>query len=307
MSKVIVLGSINMDIVANTARHPSPGETVPGKSLKYFPGGKGANQAVAAAQAGAQTLMCGALGDDFFTDRLKTFLNDSSVDTTYVVEKGSETGTALITVAADGENTIVVVPGANGLLSEEDTRKLPVNGGDVLVAQYEVPIETTQALFKSEKSRERELTRILNPAPAKETPTELLQNVDILVVNETELAQLSGTSVNSESSDNDLLKAMSVISDKGLNGAIVTTLGVRGLIASNNGKTIRLPGYKVGVVDTTGAGDCFVGCLAAELASGKAFEEALKFANAAAALSVQSVGAGPSMPARAAIEQLLSS
>jgi ribokinase len=304
MPDVVVAGSINMDVVASAPRHPQPGETITGTALGHFPGGKGANQAVAAARAGATSRMVGAVGDDAAGGDMLRFLDEAGVDTGAVQRRaGTSTGTALIVVDARGENTIVVVPGANGTLDEETVLAAGIQAGDVLVAQYETPQATTAALFRH--GRDIGSTCLLNPAPAAPTPPQLLELVDILVLNETELALLSASHIGADTSDDEIADAVGTLFGIGLPGIAVVTLGPRGALVIDGAGVLRVESHDVDVVDTTGAGDCFVGSLAAEIAGGSSMQPALRFASAAAALCVTRPGAGPSMPTRTEVEGFL--
>ena len=188
MGRVFVAGSVNMDVVATADRHPRVGETVAGKAVLYFPGGKGANQAVAAAKLGAPTTLIGRLGADAFGQELRTFLAAQDVDLGFVKTTAeAHTGTAIITVA-NADNTIVVVPGANALVSAEDVAAPVLANGDVAVSQFEIPLPAIIAFFK--RARTAGATTILNPAPAMQFDTELLDLVDVLILNETELGFL---------------------------------------------------------------------------------------------------------------------
>ena len=302
MGRVFVAGSINMDVVATADRHPKVGETVAGRQVLYFPGGKGANQAVAASRLGARTTLIGRLGKDSFGAELKAFLCDQGIDLGYVVEAAdAHTGTAIITVA-QADNTIVVVPGANGLVGADDVEVVPLLGGDVAVSQFEIPLPAIAAFFR--RARAAVATTLLNPAPAQAMPPELLALVDILVLNETELGFLAG----SELSENDeaariieVARRLQAREDQ----TICVTLGKRGVLALAGREEIAVPGRLVKAVDTTGAGDCFVGALAAQLADDAPLRTALAFANAAASISVQRMGAGPSMPTAAEVKAAL--
>src|SRR5258707_2381809 len=191
MGRVFVAGSINMDVVATAERHPRIGETVTGDAVLYFPGGKGANQAVASAKLGAPTALIGRLGKDAFGDELKAFLAAQEVDLSFVRQTSeARTGTALITIA-NADNTIVVVPGANALLSAADVAAPVLTRGDIAVSQFEIPLHTVSAFF--ERARAAGPTTILNPAPAIEAERELLDLADILILNETELGLLATT------------------------------------------------------------------------------------------------------------------
>jgi ribokinase len=293
--RVLVAGSINMDIVATVDRHPVPGETLPGLSLSYFPGGKGANQAVAAARANGTVSMIGGLGEDGFADELLSFLKSNDIDTQYVSRKdAAPTGTALIIVDSSGENSIVVVPGANGELTSNDVKRVDIAKGDVLVAQFETPPETTTSFFRS--GRQAGATCILNPAPAGPISEELLKTADVLVVNEIELASVTDLALSESPTEAEIAEGQHVLRDRGFDGILVVTLGERGAIAMIGSRSVLIDGREVSVVDTTGAGDCFVGYLASGLASGHDIDMALNRANVAASLCVQRAGAGPSMP-----------
>jgi ribokinase len=293
MGRVVVAGSINMDVVATAERHPAVGETVAGKEVLYFPGGKGANQAVAAAKLGAATTLIGRLGADAFGAELRAFLIGQHVDLSLVRESAeAHTGTAVITIA-NADNTIVVIPGANGLVSADDVATATLAKGDVAVSQFEIPLPAIAAFF--ERARTAGATTILNPAPARQVSRELLGLVDILVLNETELGLLAGKTL----SDGDKIEcfvdaatSLRVNDDQ----TICVTLGKRGVVAVAGGEALVVRGRAVTAVDTTGAGDCFVGALAAQLAQGAPLRDALRYANVAASISVQRMGAGSSMP-----------
>lgn len=290
---VWVVGSINMDVVVSAPRHPRIGETVQGDALGRHPGGKGANQAVAAARLGAAVSLVGALGADPFGDDLAAFLAAQGIDTGGVRRlDGVPTGVALIVVAG-GENTIVVVPGANAALGPEDTRMLRPAPGDVVLAQLEIPPETAAAALR--RARGAGASTILNAAPVRPHPPGLLGLADVVVVNETELAALAGRPLAPAASMAEIATAARAVRARS-GGTVVATLGARGALALIGDRTQALEGRPVRVVDTTGAGDCFVGALAARLAAGDALESALDWANAAASLCVGRPGAGPSMP-----------
>jgi len=302
MGRVYVAGSINMDVVATADRHPKVGETVAGQQVLYFPGGKGANQAVAAARLGARTTLIGRLGKDSFGTELKAFLGGQGIDLGYLQETTqAHTGTAIITVAA-ADNTIVVIPGSNALVSADDVSVVPLVKGDVAVSQFEIPLPTIAAFFR--RARAAEATTLLNPAPAQKFGRELLELVDILVLNETELGFLAGTEL-SDSDEAvriiDVARQLQARADQ----TICVTLGKRGVLALAGQEEFPVPGRVVKAVDTTGAGDCFVGALAAQLADEVPLRTALAFANAAASISVQRMGAGPSMPTAAEVAAVL--
>ncbi|MBR0859307.1 ribokinase [Bradyrhizobium liaoningense] len=293
MGRVFVAGSINMDVVATADRHPKVGETVAGRQVLYFPGGKGANQAVAAARLGAGTTLIGRLGKDSFGAELRTFLGEQGIDLGYLQETtDAHTGTAIITVA-EADNTIIVIPGANALVGANDVSVVPLLEGDVAVSQFEIPLPTIAAFFQ--RARAAGATTLLNPAPAQDISGELLALVDILVLNETELGFLAGTEL-SDGDDAARIIAVARQLQAREDQTICVTLGKRGVLALAAREEIAVQGRAVKAVDTTGAGDCFVGALAACLADGASLPAALAFANAAASISVQRMGAGPSMP-----------
>jgi len=302
MGRVFVAGSINMDVVAAADRHPKVGETVAGNAVHYFPGGKGANQAVASAKLGAPTTLIGRLGADAFGQQLRTFLAAQAVDLAHVKDTAeAHTGTAIITVA-DADNTIVVIPGANALVSAEDVATVAIAKGDVAISQFEIQQATIHAFFRH--ARAAGATTILNPAPAIDARRELLDLVDILILNESELGFLTKT----ELDDTDDLarfieaaRSLQTNADK----IICVTLGKRGVLALVNDEPLIIPGCSVRAVDTTGAGDCFVGAVAAQLARGNPIRDALDYANSAASICVQRMGAAPSMPTVAEVEAVI--
>jgi ribokinase len=298
MGRVFVAGSINMDVVATADRHPRIGETVAGHSVLYFPGGKGANQAVSAAKLGAATTLIGRLGKDAFGDELKAFLGGQGIDLSYVQQTPeAHSGTAIITIA-DADNTIVVVPGANALVSAANVAGPALAKGDIAVSQFEIPLPAVVAFFQ--RARGAGATTILNPAPAIEFSRELLDLVDILILNETELGLLAKTELHDGDDQARFIeaaKSLPMAKDK----IIGVTLGKRGVLALVDGEPTLIPGRSVKAVDTTGAGDCFVGAVAAQLAAGKPIHDALAYANVAASISVQRMGAAPSMPSAAEV------
>jgi len=302
MGRVIVAGSINMDVVATAERHPRIGETVAGTSLHYFPGGKGANQAVAAAKLGARTMLVGRLGQDAFGQQLRAFLAGQGVDLTLVRDVGeTHSGTAIITVA-DADNTIVVIPGANGMVCADDVSVPVVEKGDIAVSQFEIPLPAISAFFT--RARAAGARTILNPAPMRAFGRDLLDLVDILVLNETELALLAKADLRDSDEPARFADAATSLATRH-DQTICVTLGKRGALAITDGETLVVPGHQVRAVDTTGAGDCFVGALAAQLAKGLSLEEAMGYANLAASICVQRMGAAPSMPSAAEISVLL--
>jgi ribokinase len=303
MGRVFVAGGINMDVVATAERHPKVGETVAGQAVLYFPGGKGANQAVAAAKLGAQVALIGRIGRDAFGADLKTFLAAQGIDLSLLRETTeAHTGTAIITVA-NADNTIVAISGANALVDPADVAATALAKGDVAVSQFEIPLPVIAAFFR--RARTAGATTILNPAPALEFDAELLDLVDILILNESELGSLTKTELRDSDDHTRFIEATRSL-QTGKDKIICVTLGRRGMLALVGGESLIIAGRTVSAVDTTGAGDCFVGAVAAQLAGGKSIGDALAYANIAASISVQRMGAGPSMPTAAEVDTALS-
>lgn len=292
MSRVVVCGSLNMDIVVQSARRPAPGETLIGADVSFLPGGKGLNQAIASARLGTPTAMVGAVGDDAFANSLRGFLADNDVDSTGVTEvEGPATGVALIQIA-EGDNSITVASGANmhftaAMLHDEPRRD------EVWVAQFETPLSATQEILA--RAHEAGARTVLNLAPYAEHPPELLQSVDVAILNEIELSHATGANLDSASSMDDIVTACNVLRERGAR-AVIATLGGRGAVVVSATGVDSIPAFQTKVVDTTGAGDCFVGALAARLAAGVTPLEAARFASAAASCSVERLGAAPAMP-----------
>jgi len=298
MGRVFVAGSINMDVVATADRHPRLGETVAGREVLYFPGGKGANQAVAAAKLGAATTLIGRVGRDAFGRDLRAFLEAQGVDLAFVQDTPeAHTGTAIVTVA-NADNTIVVVPGANALVSAADAALPLLAKGDVAVSQFEIPLPVVGAFFK--RARAAGATTILNPAPALPFDRELLDLVDILVLNESEFGFLARAELRDTDDHSHFIEAARSL-QAGTDKIICVTLGKRGVVALVDGEALIIPGRAVKALDATGAGDCFVGAVAARLASGKPLRDAFETANIAASICVQRMGAAPSMPTAAEV------
>lgn len=301
MNHVVVAGSINMDIVALTQRHPKIGESIVGTDLQYFPGGKGANQAIASVKLGAKTTMIGMVGRDSSGKKLVEFLDGQGVVNRISTTTEAPTGTALITVSTESaDNTIVVVPAANLELTEREVTDTEIAEGDVLLSQFEIPEETICAFFK--RGKQFGAINILNAAPAKPVSRQLLELVDILILNESELETMSGNTVNVDD-DISLLAAMENIGRKC--GIIIVTLGEKGAFSCIHGETLRTKGLKVQALDTTGAGDCFVGAFASRMANDSSVKEAIQFANLAASICVTKKGAGTSMPAMEEVESVM--
>ena len=299
---VCVLGSINQDVVAYVDKLPHPGETVVARRFAHFPGGKGANQAVAAARMGAETLMIGATGADEAGSMMRAFLQDNGVDTGMVgVNPRQPTGQAFINVSATGENAIVIVPGANADLTPADIRPGKLAGCGIFLAQLECPVETIHSLFSSDAARRG--TTILNAAPAVPEGAELFSLTDILILNETELAAYAKLPEPPDDVETALESAGKLVGRDGQ--AVIVTLGEKGAVVVDGEQGELVPGRRANVTDTTGAGDCFCGTLAAALAGGCTLNEAVRFAVTAASISVERSGAATSMPTRAEVETAL--
>lgn len=301
MHKVWVAGSINMDVVATASRYPKIGETVQGREVFFFPGGKGANQAVSAAKLGAPTALIGKVGADGFGRELRSFLAAQGINLEFVQDtKTTHTGTAVITVA-NSDNAIVVVPGANATLTEDDISRPTISKGDVLVSQFEIPVSTVKAFFS--RAGSKGAITILNPAPAINCGPDLLDLADVLILNETELAALSAREVRGDEPDEKILEIVRGLQTRP-NQTVCVTLGPRGALALVSNKICAVRGRAVTAIDTTGAGDCFVGAVASQIANGRPIEEAFEYANLAASLCIQRMGAGPSMPTETEVAAL---
>jgi ribokinase len=293
---MVVVGSINMDLVVRSPRHPQPGETLLGSEFKTFPGGKGANQAVAAARLGGQVKMIGRVGADAFGKSLIQTLAHDGVDTSQVKQLGVATGVALITVDAAGQNTIVVVPGANGELTPSDllAASSAFEGAAVVVMQLEIPLPAVSQA--AELARRHGARVLLNPAPAQSLDASLLRNLDYIIPNQSEAALLTG--------ENDPRRAAERLREMGVR-SVVVTLGDQGVFILDDDCEVHLRAHRVNVVDTTAAGDAFVGAFAVALAQGRPTREAAAWGNAAGALTVTRAGAQPSLPMRSHVETLL--
>ncbi len=301
-AKVTVIGSLNMDLVTR-AKIPAPGETVIGGDLQTVPGGKGANQAVAAARLRADVQMVGRVGNDLFAEQLLANLTAVPVNCQHVTQDlEAASGVALIVVDSAGENSIVVAPGANGRLSaaDVDEAETVIQEADCILLQLEVPLDAV--LCAAQLAHQHGVKVILNPAPAQPLPDELLALVDVLIPNETETALLTGLPTTNQA---EIDAAAAKLRQSGV-GAIILTLGDRGaLLADASGITHFPPFTPPKVVDTTAAGDGFVGGLAVALAEGRSLAEAVPWGNATGSLAVTCMGAQPSLPRREEVEAVL--
>jgi ribokinase len=296
---VLVIGSLNTDLVVRAPHFPQPGETISGGDLQIIPGGKGANQAVAAARQGTSVAMLGRVGKDSFGPFLLDSLKSNSVDTTHVLADASATGTAIIVVDANGQNSIVLSAGANGKVSTKDIDALDIEA-KILLLQLEIPLETV--IHAAQWGKQKGMIVILNPAPARELPDQLIANVDYILPNETELNLLTGVSVTDAASAE---QAARILITRGARNVLVT-LGAKGALLISSKQVIQVDAYKVDVVDTTAAGDAFIGGFASALLRGVEIGEAVKYANACGALAATKFGAQPSLPTKEETDKFIS-
>lgn len=298
---VCVLGGVNLDYVAQVAALPRPGETVASRSLAQFPGGKGANQAVAAARLGAQVRLLGAVGHDAAGDVMLDFLTGAGVDVAGV-RRGADapTGQAFITVDETARNMIVVAAGANALYGADAARAADLAGAGVILTQFEATLAAIETIFTRPEAVGA--LKILNTAPALAEGAHLLALADMLILNETELASFASLDVEPADPEAAIAAARSLARP---GQTVLATLGAAGAVAVRGDEVFAVAGLRQRAVDTTGAGDCFCGALAAGLDRGLALRAAMAFANAAAAVSVTRAGAAASMPTAAEVEALL--
>ena len=299
MVKITVIGSMNMDIVMRCPRIPREGESLVGSDLCFIPGGKGGNQAVACKRMGAETVMAGRVGQDEFGHHLKQSLEKVGVDISNVIEDDDEkTGIALVMVLNNGNNAILVAAGANGRVSYRDVdRWLPViKGSDAVLLQLEIPMLVNEYIVK--KCCDFPSLLILDAGPAMKCSSEVISGVDILSPNEIEAEMMTGIRVNSlDSAKKAALRLLEIGAKK-----VVLKLGDQGSLFARENEIIHFPGIKVKAVDSTAAGDVFMGALAVKLAEGEGIHQSIKFANIAGALSTTRMGAQPSIPNREEIE-----
>lgn len=306
MPDILVVGSLNMDLVVQMPAIPRPGETLLGGRFATFPGGKGANQAVAAVRLGSRVSMVGRVGGDAFGEQMLRILTEEGIDTRFIgIDPQSATGVALITVDAQGQNSISVASGANFTLTVEEVRQawermLEV---DLLVMPLETPVATIRTA--AQIAKERRARVILNPAPAQDLDESLLRLIDVIVPNESETERLTGQTIKNQE---DACKAGAELLKRGASRAVLT-LGESGALLVQGGyaKPVfeHISAFPVPVVDTTAAGDAFVGGLATGLGEGLSLASAARFASAVAALSATRSGAQPSLPYRAEVDQFL--
>lgn len=296
--KIAIVGSANTDMVIKVDRIPAPGETVIGREFVMAAGGKGANQAVAAARLGAAVTFVARLGSDSFGDQAIAGYAQEGIDTTWIVrDPEAASGVALIFVDRAGENSIAVASGANARLTPQDVERAgkAIASADVLLLQLEVPLSAVSRAL--ELASDAGVRVILNPAPAREIPASLLSQVSIATPNEHEIKVVVG--------DGDRADAVARMLEAGTQTVLVT-LGSEGVLWAERNRHERVPAFRVQAVDTTAAGDAFNGALAYALARGLAMSEAIRYASAAAAIAVTRMGAQPSLPRRAEVDALLS-
>jgi ribokinase len=294
---IVVVGSLNMDLVVRAPRHPKVGETILGGEFRTYPGGKGANQAVAVARLGSRVHMVGKIGTDSFGDTLLETISENGVDVVHVRrDAGVPTGVAFITVDKEGQNTIVVASGANASLAPLDVSAAEEAfvGAGVLLLQLEIPLDVVERAISL--ARQHNVLVVLNPAPAQVLDADLLAEVDYLIPNQTELALLAGQDTTEA--------AIDVLLRHGVCGLVVT-LGGDGALVVDEGERIHLPTYNVPVVDTTAAGDAFAAAFSVALTEGLPLIEATRWGNAAGAMTVMTAGAQPSLPYRADFDSFL--
>lgn len=287
---ITVIGSINLDLIGNVDRLPAPGETVAGSGFSTAPGGKGANQALAARRAGAKVQMIGAIGEDAFADEALALLKDDGVDLSGVRQSKAATGTALILVGDDGENMIAVIAGANGTVLPGDVETAVIDPGDVVLLQQEIPLEAVDAALAA--AREAGATSILNTAPYHADWLHLTEQADVIVANETEF-DLAAAGMGLDGSDREE-KMVAFVAKTGR--TIIVTLGADGVVTATADGLSRTEAPKITPVDTVGAGDTFCGYLAAGLAGGMTMQDAVARATKAGALACLKPGAQPAIP-----------
>ena len=300
--KIVVVGSSNTDLIVQAERAPRAGETVIGYNFAIASGGKGANQAVAAARLGAEVAFIARVGDDDFGRRAVEGYRRDGIDTRFIkVDPSAPSGVALIVVEKGGENRIIVVPGANGNLSPEDVRAAEevIAGAQVLLVQLEIPMETVEEALKL--ANRHGLITILNPVPARPVSDAILKYVRILTPNEVETSVLTGLSIGSLK---EAEKAARMLLAQGPE-AVIVTLGAKGALIVTEQEATLVPSFPVEAVDTTAAGDAFNGGLAVALARGNSLKDVVRYGCAAGALSATKLGAQPSLPAAEEVEKFL--
>ena len=310
MPDILVVGSLNADLVVRAPRFPQPGETISGEDLQVIPGGKGANQAVAAARLGTKVSMLGRVGKDSFGDFLLHNLEANNVDSQLIRRDDTSTGTAIIVVDSNGQNSIVLSAGANGKVSPIDVESAAFLNYDLLLLQLEIPTPTV--LAAAQRAKENNVRVILNPAPAKQIPNELISLTDYLIPNQTELSLLSGMDVEDIPSAERAAEALLQCGAKN----VIVTVGSQGALIINRDQVKHVHTFKVNVRDTTAAGDAFIGGFATKLLESASqlaspqeqaavLENAVRYGCACGALATTQFGAQPSLPTKEAVENFL--
>lgn len=298
MSKILVVGSMNMDLVVKTDEIPKVGETLLGHELLQIPGGKGANQGVAIAKLGNDITFLGKVGKDSFGDELLASMKNSGVNIEHIEREDTSTGIAVINVDKYGRNNIVVIPGANAMVDKEYLGRhlVTFEEAEIVVFQLEIPLETVKEGLKIAKETGK--ITILNPAPAMELDDEIISNIDILIPNEHELERMTNVEV---IDDESILKASKLLLNKGIK-QIIVTLGSKGVLYIDNKKNEFFNAYNVNVVDTTAAGDSFIGGFLTSYVEDRDIKKAINMGQKTAALAIQKVGAQSSLPNREEVE-----
>jgi ribokinase len=300
--KIVVVGSINMDLVVKSSKFPLPGETVIGSDLQTFPGGKGANQAVAASRLGAEVQMVGCVGNDVFGEDLIKNLKINNVKTDFVKKiKNKSSGIAMIIVSENGQNSIVLAPGANKMVNKELVKKAEnvIKNSDALIVQFEIPLDVVFYTIDMAKTFEKKI--FLNPAPAQKIPDAILKKIDYIIPNETETTIITGIQVKDL---NTAKRAVENLINRG-SKSVILTLGENGSLVVSEKEMTYLPAYNIKVVDTTAAGDAYVAAFALGILRNLTAKRAAEYANIAGALASTKLGAQSSLPTRKDIEMFL--
>lgn len=293
MKKICVIGSLNMDLVTKVSYFPKSGETILGKSFQTFPGGKGANQAVALGRLGADVIMVGKVGEDIYGEKYLEVLRNNNVRQDAVeIEKEVSSGIAVIQVNDSGENNIIVVPGANGKVDTQyiESKWDIIRQADIFLFQLEIPLLTVTDVMKKLKKLGKVI--ILDPAPASKLPNDIFKYIDFITPNETEIETLTSRNIKNE---DDLKEAGKILFDKGVK-VVIAKLGSKGASIIKKDEYISIPGFKVSAVDTTAAGDSFNAGFAFALSEEKSLKDCVEFGNAVGAISTTALGAQEAMP-----------
>ena len=303
MKKILVVGSLNMDFVLNVDKMPKKGETVFGKKMELVPGGKGANQAYTIGKLGGKVSMIGAIGKDVYGEKLIVNLNSVGVNTSGIaIIEDEPTGNAFITVDVYGENSIIAIPGANNSVTKEliDQHMYLIDECDILVMQLEIPLEIVEYVASIAKSKGKLV--ILDPAPAPQNlPEKIMQHVDIMKPNETELQTLTGLKIDKLE---DVVEAAKLFVQKGVK-VVLVTLGAKGTMMVTKEQSLLFEGEKVVAVDSTAAGDCFTAAFTIALTQGKTYEQAITFGNKVSAIAVTRKGAQTSIPSASEVKNII--